>query len=361
MTIYGNVVPATHGETKTEVLGSGDASQPYQSFTLRQKPLTYVSAPTPSGAESTLKVRVNEVLWHEVASLYGAKPRDRVFTTRTDDDGKTTLQFGDGKTGARPPSGQENITATYRISIGLDGLVNANQLSLLTTRALGVKGVVNPLPATGAENPESLEQARQNAPLTVLILERIVSLQDYQDFARAFAGIAKALATWTWNGQSRGVFVTIAGPNGAEISANSDVYKNLIASMRRFSDPHVPLQVQSYRRAFFRLQANVKIDPDYLPERVLSAIEQAVRSRFSFDVRDFGQPVVLSDVVATIQSVLGVVAVDVDQLHRLDEPPTRRDRLIAQAPRPGDNQTTLAAELLLLAPAPLDVQIISTG
>ncbi|MGH9763971.1 MAG: hypothetical protein ACREDR_45640, partial [Blastocatellia bacterium] len=41
VTIFGNVVAATNGETTTEVLGSGDPSQPFQSFTLRQSPLTY--------------------------------------------------------------------------------------------------------------------------------------------------------------------------------------------------------------------------------------------------------------------------------------------------------------------------------
>src|SRR4030095_3612327 len=30
--IYANVVAATHGETRHEVLGSGDAGRPYQSF-----------------------------------------------------------------------------------------------------------------------------------------------------------------------------------------------------------------------------------------------------------------------------------------------------------------------------------------
>src|SRR5439155_13965464 len=41
MTIYGNVIKATHGETRKEVLGSGDASKPMQRFTLRQPPLTF--------------------------------------------------------------------------------------------------------------------------------------------------------------------------------------------------------------------------------------------------------------------------------------------------------------------------------
>ena len=90
-------------------------------------------------------------------------------------------------------------------------MVQAGQLSLLMKRPLGVLAVTNPQDAQGGEDRESLDNGRANAPLTILTLDRIVSLEDYQNFAQAFAGIAKALATWTWNGQVRGVFVTVAG------------------------------------------------------------------------------------------------------------------------------------------------------
>ena len=49
-TLNANVALATHGETVAEVLGSGNGSQPYQRFTLRQTPLTYVSAQTAGGS-----------------------------------------------------------------------------------------------------------------------------------------------------------------------------------------------------------------------------------------------------------------------------------------------------------------------
>ena len=79
--------------------------------------------------------------------------------------------------------------------------------------------------AGGAQDPELLDDARANAPLRVLTLERVVSLTDYEDFARAFGGIAKALATWTWDKHSRGVLVTVAGPNGAAVDAASATFQ----------------------------------------------------------------------------------------------------------------------------------------
>src|SRR5262249_20374207 len=60
--IAANVAAATHGESKAEVLGSGDASAPFQQFALKNAPVTYVPSTDPSGSTTTLSVRVNDVL-----------------------------------------------------------------------------------------------------------------------------------------------------------------------------------------------------------------------------------------------------------------------------------------------------------
>src|SRR5439155_21103297 len=124
--------------------------------------LTYVHASNAVGAESTLQLRVNGVRWHEVPALFERAPGERIFVSHNGDDGKTTVEFGDGVTGARLPSGAENVIATYRKGIGKEGLVKAAQLSQLVTRPLGVKAVTNPLAAEGAEDPEVLADARRN-------------------------------------------------------------------------------------------------------------------------------------------------------------------------------------------------------
>ena len=349
-----NVAHATHGETVEEILGSGDASQGFQKFQLKQPPLTYVSASTPSGVASSLEVRVNDVRWDEAETFFEREPKAHVFIGRRDDDGKSGVQFGDGKTGARLPSGANNLRAKYRKGIGTEGLVKAGQLSMLLSRPLGVKGVTNPLAASGAQDPEQLDDARANAPLRVLTLERVVSLRDYQDFARAFGGIAKALASWTWDGRNRGVLVTVAGPSGAPVLPNGATYQNLLKAMRAAGDPFVALAVKSFRPRSFRLAGNIKIDPAYQPEFVLAAVEQALRDQFSFARREFAQPVMLSEVIAAMQPVAGVVAVDVDKLYRSDKAATLEQRLLAEAPVMLANGVLQAAELLTLDAAPLD-------
>ena len=317
--IYGNVAAATHGETRREVLGSGDAARGFQKFALKQKPLTFVSAATASGAANTLQVRVNDVLWQGKPSLYDLPARERAYITRLDDDGNVTITFGDGVNGARLPTGDENIVATYRTGIGAAGMVKAGQLSLLMTRPLGVQKVTNPLAPTGAADPESRDRARQNAPFTVLTLDRIVSLRDFEDFARAFAGIGKAQATWLWDGEQRIVHVTIAAAtsNGVDykVDPESELFNNLRLAMDAVRDTVQQLVIASYEPIFFRLKACVVIDPAYIAEKVLAAVKAALQQAYDFEQRDFGQPVHKSEVLATIQAVEGVTAVFLDQLY----------------------------------------------
>ena len=353
-TVNGNVALATHGETVSEVLGSGDATLNFQSFTLKQPPLTYVSATTPSGAESTLKVRVNDVQWKEVSSFLDCGPDDRVYVTTRDDDGKTVVQFGDGTTGGRLPTGVNNVTATYRKGIGLAGLVKKDQLKTLLTKPLGVKEAINPCPSSGGDDPESRDLARVNAPSKVKTLDRVVSLRDYEDFALSFAGVAKALAVWSWVGLKRGVFITLAEPKGGEPSPESTLMKNLKSSLQGTGNPYVPIRLEPYHKVLFRIALNVEVLAEYQADKVLPEVEKALRTAFSFENRCLGQPVFMSEVMATAQKVPGVKAVDVDTLYRIDKDPAWNDRLPAALPGANLDGSFSGAELLVLDPAALD-------
>src|SRR5262249_867689 len=155
-------------ETTNEILGSGDARVPNAAFGLHQSPLTFVAAATATGRRSSLAVRVNDLLWQEVDSLYGHGPNDRAFEGAVAAASQAAGRVGDGVEGAIPPSGDHNVRATYRHGIGLGGNVAAGKLTTLLSRPLGVSGAVNPEAASGGEDPEDEARARENAPLTVL-------------------------------------------------------------------------------------------------------------------------------------------------------------------------------------------------
>jgi hypothetical protein len=246
--IYGNVVEATHGETREEVLGSGD-----------------------------------------------------------------------GKRGARLPTGIENVKAVYRSGIGKPGNVKEGQISLLATRPLGVKGVVNPQRASGGADPDSRDQARCNVPLAVMALDRLVSVQDYADFARSFAGIGKVSAARLTDGHRQLVHVTIAGADDILIDEGSNLYRNLLRALHDHGDPYQPIGLAVRELLLLVISGNVRLLPDYEWEAVAPRIRASLLDTFSFERRELNQDVFLSEVISTIQAVEGVDYVDVDTLAPVDE------------------------------------------
>jgi predicted phage baseplate assembly protein len=211
--------------------------------------------------------------------------------------------------------------------------------------------VTNPLAAGGGQDPQELADARTNAPVTVLTLERVVSIKDFEDFARAYAGIGKALATWTWSADRRGVFLTVAGPDGGAVV--DDVLAALKSALVKAGDPHVPVRVATYAAVPFRVAAAVETDPDY----AAGTVEAELHDHFGFARRAFGQPVALSEVMAVIQDVPGVVSVDVERLSR-GAAAERKALLEASRPAAGAAmELAQPAELLTLDLRPGDIAV----
>ncbi|MEO1204232.1 MAG: putative baseplate assembly protein, partial [Pseudomonadota bacterium] len=291
VTIHGNVVNATHGETRREVLGSGDGASALQVFDLKQKPLTFVSAPNPSGVDSSLKVFVNDLEWHEAPGLAALGPRDRMFTTQTDSGDTTSVVFGNGVNGARLPTGVENVKAEYRAGIGKAGNVKAGQITLLHTKPLGVTEVVNPLRASGGADRESRDQARTNAPLAVRALDRLVSVADYEDFSRTYAGIGKSSAVELSDGRRQLVHVTIAGVDDSPIELTSDLFRNLRRSLFEFGDPRQAIELAVRELLLIVVSANVRLLPGYRWAIVEHAVRCALLDALGFARRELGQDV----------------------------------------------------------------------
>ncbi|MBB4842911.1 hypothetical protein HNP55_001426 [Paucibacter oligotrophus] len=356
--VWGNVALASHGESVAELLGSGQGAQRFQRFELKQAPLCYRAADQELGVAAQLSLQVGELIWQERPSLFDAGPKDHVYCLTVDEQGKRYALFGDGIHGARLPSGVNNIRASYRKGLGAAGNVRAETLTQLLSRPLGLKSVANPLAAEGGTEPEAAETARQNMPLATRTLGRVVSLQDYEDFARAFSGIAKAQARVLQRGQQRFICLSLAAPGGAAITAASPVWQHLQAALLRSGDPLVQLQLLGAQLSHFRVGLRVKVESDRVPAEVLAAVEAELRARYAFETRELGQPVQQSELIQRVQAVPGVRAVELRRLYGGSQPlaqtlPSCQDRLLAAAMRV-QGQSLLPAELLSLAPGPLD-------
>jgi photosystem II stability/assembly factor-like uncharacterized protein len=347
VTIYGNVVHATHGQTVTgERLAADEAEPLRRSFSLRQLPLTYVAGA--DGIESTLAVQVNGVTWHAVSTLHGHDGDDRIFVVRHDAAGRTQVVFGDALHGAALPAG--DATATYRRGSGAAGNVAANSLKMLQTAVPGIQAVVNPLAAQGGSDAESAGAARTQAPLAVRAMDRIVSLVDVEDFVRRFPGVGQAAAQVLPAPGGTVLHVTIAGTTGNTVSRDADFVHALggaIAAARATPTPAVV--IDGYEPVHFDVRAVLLLEPDHAGRRatILSQARAALDQTFVFARRAFTQPVASSEVVALLQAIVGVQAVDLQALHVHGEPPALHHLLPAQPARWVDDQLRPAQMLLI--------------
>jgi hypothetical protein len=388
-TVNANVGLATAGSSVSEIMGSGSASTPDQSFSLKQKPLTYIQAVTPTGRASSLEVLANGVPWTQVPTLYNQNPSAQVYSVLDQQGGATTVLFGDGVEGATLPTGQNNLQANYRVGSGSAGNVAAGSITTLIDRPQGVGGVINPEDATGGQDPQSLSAIQQNAPLSVLTLGRAVSIADYQNFAATYAGIEKANAIWIPSGSLRGVFLTLASVGGVALTPPNATLTQLVQALQTYGNPLIPINAYTFLETLFSIKADLTYEPN-ANQSVINSVNTAViatlQDYYSFDNRTFGQGVTADEVSTVIQGVDGVVAVNVKHVKAgltsaagditgsnwslaayqnwqakaftLTRPPGGPRRICPYLPVASPNADPQAAEILVLNPDP---SVVSLG
>jgi photosystem II stability/assembly factor-like uncharacterized protein len=361
VSLSANVVPASHGQTvDSEVLGAAAPASTHPSFILKNKPLTYVPDLEHGGVVSTLMVQVSQVKWHEVNALNDLAGDQRAYMVSQDATDRTEILFGDGEHGARLPGGSDNVSAIYRVGIGEAGNLPPNSLTMLRNRPPGIQAVTNMVAASGGAEPERPDVLRQRAPLQVRNLNRLISLKDYEDYALNFNGIARAQARAVWDGQTRRLHLTVAGDGGAAIDPNSGMYTALIKAILNLRVAGgQPFQVDSYELLVFNLTALLIHDPQDAQnsEELTAAAVQALKTAFSFSAREFEQPAPASEVIAVLQNVSGVRAVELEELYLNGQEPAANTSLEAQPARLVNRKIRPAQLLVINAICPQGIQL----
>jgi len=264
--LYGNVFEVTRGETvKDETLGMGDASLPFQTFRLKKKPLTYLSAATASGRKTTLTVYVGGVRWQEADSFYGLAADATVYTVRHDDEGHTDLHFGGG---ARLPSGAV-VVANYRFGAGA-AVPPADSIKQVARPVAGLRRVRNPLAAHGGADAETPAELTVRGPQSALLLGRAVSLPDFETAAAALAGVRAARAAWRWDAQGLAPVVDVAVIGDAQLSPA------ILAALRALAEADAPITVHAAAAQPAVMAVDIAIDALHVPEEVVAAVRQAL-------------------------------------------------------------------------------------
>ncbi|MBD0255685.1 MAG: hypothetical protein ICV83_08190 [Cytophagales bacterium] len=308
---FGNVISASRGETVGhEILGSGDASVPNQTFTLKKKPLTYLLSPTAgngNGVRSTLTVYVNHIRWTEVESFFGKNETDQVYIVRQNDAGESQVTFGDGVRGERVPTGTLNVAAAYRF--GAEAAVPpAGAVNQVAKPVKGLQSVKNVLPAFGGEDAEAPEKMRTYAPRSALVLGRVVSLQDMEALAGSFPGVRAVKTEWRWSKE-----LLTATAHLFYIGA-AGIAEPLTRRLRNMADPSTVILVTQAQAVPLTIHLNVQPDPRYAQEVVTKQVRHALldpqAGLLAPERIGIGQPLFRSKIFEAVLRTEGTAAVE---------------------------------------------------
>lgn len=323
--LRGNVVQAGHGEKKPEkVLGSGDAARSNQRFVLAEEGVSFVADATqPSGVRADITVRVEDRAWQQVANLRDSGPADAHYAVRMTEDGYLAIELGDGRHGRRLPTGGNNVRISFRVGTGLAGNVAAGSLAKAARPHRLVKSVRQPLAATGGNDMEDVRSLKENAPASVLTLERAVSVGDLGHLAARQSSVWQARAFSLPTGLSRreSVEVVVVPPGGGELGALETTLRDFLQA---HTLPGVDVQISPADMTPFDVEATVRVkSAEYDPDQVVESVRQALLDAFSLERRRLGQDLFLSEVYQVVEGIQGVESsictIDGDKaLRRLD-------------------------------------------
>ncbi|NJN85155.1 MAG: putative baseplate assembly protein [Leptolyngbyaceae cyanobacterium SL_7_1] len=271
--------------------------------------------------------------WYPQRDLLNSDRTAREFVVETEDDGRAYLRFGDGQLG-RAPQADATLTPTYRVGNGTAGNIGADAIAhIFLPETLGLeledrdRPIRNPIAAQGGINPEPIEQVRLYAPQAFRTLQRAVTEADYGEIVQRFPGVSKALATRQWTGSWYTIFITVDRQGGLAVDPAFQ------RSIEQFLEPYrlagQDVKIESPRFVPLDVALRVAVAPEYFQTQVKQALLEGLSDRvldagrlgfFHPDNFTFGQPVYLSQVVASVMQVAGVRSVSPVRFQRWGVP-----------------------------------------
>lgn len=317
VTVYGNLADSSQGKAEAEtVLGNGDARLRFQTFKLPKAPLTYhLSAGATPPQQPQLEVRVDGRLWTQVDSLYGRTADAQVYLVRQDAEGQSYLQFGDGETGARLPSGINNVSAAWHTGIGAYGPLKPGSVPSAGMRLNGLDKVQLPGPVSGGAQAEAETLARRAAPGKVQGLGRLVSLADYESEVLAIPGVVSATAAWDLKDGVPALVLRLLLSGGRE--AEFEAVRTTVQGWQKCRGPdRFPVAVEQAFLRYLWLDVNYAGDPALARDELESAMRAALglvgetnhetSGLFGLARRRLGEREYASRIEGVLQQVAGV-------------------------------------------------------
>ena len=272
--------------------------------------------------------------WVCRADLLNSGPVSQDFVLEVEPGDRSTLRFGDGHFGRRPPIGAQ-VLAIYRDGRGADGNVGTNALDHLVLddaeiAKFGRAGlrVLNPLRSWGGSPPQRAEDARLFAPSAFREQRRCVVIEDYVNAARRHVEVDDAAARWIWAGAGRVARIHVARTD--DLSVDQAFRDRLEAWFEPFLLVGRRIEIEPPIHVPVEIGLRVTLEPGhdvdvfrYLVEHPERDAGRQLAELFGPGRYGFGEDVYLSEVIAAVAAMPGVARVRVDRFRRSGDPDAR--------------------------------------
>lgn len=140
--------------------------------------------------DSSWKVYVDSVEWTCVEFVELEITATQTYSVDYQGNRAIIVRFGDGVTGAIPPTGAD-ILVEYRVGGGLRGNLPAGGINSTCAAMMNGSGIslsiINETAAAGGSDRESLEHIQRWGPLNVRTVDKAISREDYDTEASSFS------------------------------------------------------------------------------------------------------------------------------------------------------------------------------
>lgn len=278
-------------------------------------------------------------LWEQVTHLGDYGPADAVYEINVDSDNVNYITFGDGVSGAIPNI-YAQIKADYTVGGGIIGNISTNVITNIIrvpgftdteTQLLAASvTTTNTTTGIGGTDPESTASVRQNAPKALTVLNRAVSLVDYESLSIAIENVGKAKAV-AENRNSVSLYVapyrsentaeetpgmqvvsTVLTPTDAWLALRDDV----VASLEEKTQIGVAVTVSPPAYAYVSVELSYTKSPQFTETQVETDIKLAILAAFSYENLNFNTAIRPEDVELVVRGVQGVTSARVVYLYR---------------------------------------------
>lgn len=274
----------------------------------------------------------------EVQNIFFASSTDqKLFQVIYDDNFKATVLFGNGIAGISPPD-SASYTISYRVGGGSRGNIISNFINANIETNVGTGVTTNTTKATGGSDAETVTHAKKYAPLTFARQDRVVTLDDYTNFANTFVTsygtVGKAVAATRkayCSGNIIDIYVVEKATDLQVQKATPTFKQQLITALQPKKMVTDEIVVVDGLIRTLDLDVTVKVDKQLKTKEQLikSKVRNAVLSYMAVDNREFGETLILSDInraifeldevrIASVDNFTQNIQVDFNELIQLN-------------------------------------------